>query len=87
MATPFQCGGAVITLTDIKVGEAVNIRIESGAFQVVFTTDGTDPSATNAQGYLNGGEAVSLSGLSLQSAAKVKILNITGNPKIYVRIS
>lgn len=81
--SPFQCGGVIKQFADLDVARMV-IRIESGGtFKVHITVNGDDPSSTRADYFLDSGEAILLECHEVAKGSKVKILNITGDPKIF----
>lgn len=87
--SPTQIASDDVALPDNTFADLL-IRIESGgSFLTVFTLDGTTPSATNAHGFLVSGDAIELKGKHIKdrNAKNIRLLNITGDPKIYWRMT
>lgn len=86
--SPFQCDAGIVSLPDSPIPDRVVIRVDDASDddKVIFTIDGSDPAADNADGFIKGGEAYEIRGGSLAKASKIKLKAVSGNPLIYFAI-
>lgn len=87
LGSPFAAGGTAVSLPAQRIGYKAKlvIRIDDATptDRIYFSLNGVDASPTNAQGFLNGGESIEISGDSIQSAASVSIVSTSGTPNVY----
>lgn len=85
LKSPFQCGGSAQRFPDNRVPKRLIIRIDDTdeTAKVYVNINGIDPSATNAQYYLNAGESLEISGETVTTADKVRIIDASNDPKIF----
>jgi hypothetical protein len=82
-ASPFQCGGAVFQFPDRPIGSKLVIRVEDGTGTKVHIRVKDDPSSGSADIYLLSGEAYEFRRKSGLKGSDIRIINITGDPKIF----
>lgn len=85
LTSPFQCGGSAKTFPDIKIPKRIVIRVDDtdATAKVYISLNGTTPSSTNAQYYLNAGESLEFCGSSFDKASAISIIDGSDDPLIY----
>lgn len=88
LKSPFQCGGSAKTFPALKIPKRITLRVDDtdATAKIYITTDGTTPSSTNAQYFLNAGESIELAGCSLTNASQISVIDGSDDPLIYFGI-
>lgn len=84
LGSPFTAGSAV-NLPDVKITGKLVIRVDdtTSTDRIYVSTNGRAASSTNAQFFLNAGEALEICGLVIKTAAQVSITAGSGTPAVF----
>lgn len=84
LQSPFQCGGSAKAFADKKF-TTLTIRVNdaSPTAKVYVKLGGTTASSSNADFFLNAGEALDICGDQVKTGADISIIDASNDPLIF----
>lgn len=84
LKSPFQCGGTAKTFAGRKFKKlSIRVNDADATAKVYIKLGGTVATSTNADYFLNSGEALDIRGSQVPTGAEISIVDASNDPLIY----